>query len=103
MTINETDNPVNPKSIAAYLAAEYKRIGLDWRTQISVHTTTSGTRWSCYGSHDDPIGFVNEQADTLAEAVAQYRAATDPSAVATKLRTEAAELVKKAAKMEGAQ
>jgi hypothetical protein len=104
MTITDINNPVNAESIAAFLAAEHKRLGLGPLTQIGVTLSASdGARYTIYGYHEDPINFVNEIDADLDAAARRYRAATDRNAVAAKLRGEAAELVKQAAKVEGLQ
>jgi hypothetical protein len=106
MTITDIDYPVNPESIAAFLAAAHKRHNLDWRTYLSVNYATSPTEsinFSCYGHAGERLGFVQERADTLDDAITKYKAATNPAAFAAKLRGEAAELVKQAAKVEGLQ
>jgi hypothetical protein len=106
MTITDIDNPVNPASIAAFLAAEHKRLKLNEYAHIGAYFSayaTNETSWVVYGSQPSPIGFVTESAATLDEAAVKFRAASDPTAIAAGLRARAAELVKQATKVEGVQ
>jgi hypothetical protein len=106
MTITDINNPVNAESIAAFLAAEHKRHALPWNAHVNVSypMSPSGTAsFGCYGHAGDRLGFIQEWADTLDEAITKYKAATNPAAHAARLRAEAAELVKQAAKVEGLQ
>jgi hypothetical protein len=93
---------INEKSIAAFLKSEHARVGLNSSSTVALNYSESGIRWQVYGS-TPPVGFVCEHGNTLDEAAAEYRKASDILARVASLRRQASELESMAKKMELAQ
>jgi hypothetical protein len=100
--MNTETTHINEKAIAEFFRWEHARVGLNRSTTICMNYSESGIRWQVYGS-TPPVGFVCEHGNTLDEAAAEYRKASDISARVAKLRREASELESMVKKMELAQ
>jgi hypothetical protein len=96
------NDTITKEKIAEFFRSEHARVGLNSSSTVCMNYSESGIRWQVYGS-SPPFGFICEHGNTLDEAAAEYRKASDISARVAKLRREASELESMAKEIEVAQ